>query len=231
MSFNKITKANICLILLSGLSTNAMELDIEGHTVNFKPKITVTKLANTDDRVCAIEGVDDLTTPLGVAGTIVYGFENIPSEQNSVGVAAIDSMWEICNKLKNAPVQILPTPTQLAIIKVSNLDIKFTIGQVLSAAGTKWKLSMETEKPGNLLFFNTSGLTPFGNQVTFINEVTSPIMNTIFPHKSMKTFMDIAAVYYFNEDNTNSYFNNGNTLKIGDNLTLNFISTEQETNL
>jgi hypothetical protein len=140
-------------------------------------------------------------------------------------------MWEICNKLKNLPAHYSPAPTQLAIIKVSNLDINFTIGQISLAAGTKWKLTMETKKPGNLLFFNTSGLTPFGNQVTFINGVTSPIMNTIFPHKSTKTFMDIAAVYYFNEDNTNPYFNNGNTLKIGDNLTLNFISTERETNL
>jgi hypothetical protein len=92
MSFNIITKANISLILLGGLSTSAMELNVEGHTQNLTPKFTVTKLAKTDDRVYAIDGVDDLTTPLGLVGTIVYGFKDVSNEQNSIGIAAIDSM-------------------------------------------------------------------------------------------------------------------------------------------
>jgi hypothetical protein len=129
------------------------------------------------------------------------------------------------------PIQPLLTPTQLTMIKVSNLDIYFTIGLIASATDTKWILSMETKKPGNLLFFNTSNLTYFGNQVIFTNGIPSLVMNTIFPYESTKTSMDLAATYYLNDDNTNIYSNNGNTLNFGGILTLNFISAEQETNL
>lgn len=226
MNFNRIIKANIGLILLGGLTTNAMEVDIEGHTTNFKPKFTITRLAKVDDIVYATDGVDDLTTPLGLAGTIVYGFKDVSHKQNSIGIAACDTMGEIFNKLRNMPVHFPSTHTQLMMSKVSNLDIYFTIGPVSLAAETKWKLSMETRKPGNLLFFNTSGLAPFGNQIAFTNGKTSRITNTIFPHESTKTSMDIAAVYYLNDDNTNLFFNNGNTLKFGDILTLNFKSIE-----
>lgn len=230
MSFVNVIKLNTLLIFLSNLSANAMELDIEGSTQNFKPKFTVISLAKTDDRVCAIEGVDDLTTPLGLAGTIFYGFKSTPPEQNSIGIAATDSMGEIFNKLRSSPIYPTPILTQLAIIEAPNLNISFTLGLASNTANAKWKLSMQAMKPGNLLFFNASGLAPYGNQITFTNGTRSPIMNTIFPHESAKRFEEVAAAYYLNNDKNTVYYNKGNTLKLGEDLTLNFISPEQEGN-
>lgn len=230
MTAVKTIKVSALLILLSGLSTNAMQLDIDGETTNFTPKVSVRHLATIDDKICGI-GVPDLTTPLGLGGTIIYGFKDTPSEQNSIGIAGGDSMEAIFNKLKNQNiVSFTPTPTQLTMFKVSNLDIIFALGPISTATGTQWKLSMETKKPGNLLFFNTSGIAPFGNQVMFMNGTTSTIMNTIFPHESTKTFTDVAATYYLNDDSTTIYTNRGNTLTYGDIFTLNFRSAMPHNN-
>lgn len=226
MKFISVIQLTISLTFLSGLSTNAMELNVYGHTENLTPQITVVRLATPDDRVSATTGIDDLTTPLGLAGTIRYGFKD--SEENTIGIAAADSMWTIFNNLKNFPsFPNTNIPTELTIIKSANLDIKFTLGPVLLNSAKKWILSMETNKPGNLLFFDTSNLTPLSNQVTFSNGNTLNITSTIFPNESTNTLGNVAAVYYLNGDADTPYYCNGNKLTFGDTFTLNFKKAEQ----
>jgi hypothetical protein len=206
-------------------SQASFTFDIEGTTPStFSPSITVHSLAS-NDAIQALDGVPDLFTPLGLSGTINYGYENSNFTMN-IPINTTHSMHSIFTSLVNPymPNVGYPTPTAGAhpiVASAPNFTADFILAKSFIGDMSQWVLSINSNQPGQVLFFDVSQLSGFGSTVVFNNGMMAPISNApqiskvitadIFPSSSGKKEQDLTAKFtieglsYVYQSPTNSF--------------------------